>query len=342
MELKPNEQYSIGFDAAGRTFQMDVHLSALFPSEAPHLEISPLLQHPWVQPGTGTIQSAPGLVNVSPNEKSMRRSNYIICVHTQFTLHSDLGRVVQAIIREFQRSTGTSTQSSSSASSSSTTTPTTPAIHPHHNHNNSSSSSSKNTPPASAENEATSYAPAAAPPMQQLLANMPAMTLPDLSALSLDELRQLNEPDAQYLVDFVEELDGMQQLNGRIDELLADVQTASGDNLAKESELLRLQQAKQSGRLALRRLGADYEAENQSYQTQSEQFAPAHIKELLQIAAAGADADCEAHVAAFLGGRLDAATFLERYMPAKVLGTVRKAKVERLAHQLSALERSTF
>lgn len=66
MELKPNEQYSIGFDAAGgRTFQLDVHLSAQFPNEAPHLEISPLLPHPWVQPGTGVIQTAPGLVNVS-------------------------------------------------------------------------------------------------------------------------------------------------------------------------------------------------------------------------------------------------------------------------------------
>lgn len=180
---------------------------------------------------------------------------------------------------------------------------------------------------------------AAVTPTMQLL---DAIVLPDLSALSLDELRQLNEPDAQHLFDFVDELDGMQLLDARVDTLLTDVQTIATENLAKESSLLELQHGTQMDHATLRRLAADYEAASQRYQTQSDQFAPAHIKELLQIAAAAADADCEAHVDAFLGGRLEAAAFLERYMPAKVLGTVRKAKVERLAHQLSELERATF
>lgn len=65
MELKPNEQYSIGFSATGQTFQLDVHLSANFPNEAPQLLLSPLIHHPWVQTGSGAIQTAPGLVNVS-------------------------------------------------------------------------------------------------------------------------------------------------------------------------------------------------------------------------------------------------------------------------------------
>lgn len=42
----------------------------------------------------------------------------------------------------------------------------------------------------------------------------------------------------------------------------------------------------------------------------------------------------------FLGGKIDVQTFLDRYMSAKKLTALRKAKEERLAHQLNALERA--
>lgn len=64
MEIRINEEYSVGFEAAGRAFQLDVFLTPNFPNESPTLVLSPTVNHPWVQLGTGTIQNAPGLMNV--------------------------------------------------------------------------------------------------------------------------------------------------------------------------------------------------------------------------------------------------------------------------------------
>jgi ESCRT-I complex subunit VPS37 len=64
--------------------------------------VLPALRHSWIQEEGGEIQS-PGLINV------FRFYNVSSYVHntfsftTQFTVHSDLGRVVQAIIREFEK-----------------------------------------------------------------------------------------------------------------------------------------------------------------------------------------------------------------------------------------------
>lgn len=53
-----------------------------------------------------------------------------------------------------------------------------------------------------------------------------------------------------------------------------------------------------------------------------------------------ADSDCDTHVHDFLNSKLDVQVFLDRYLKTKVLGTLRKAKEERLSHQLNALERA--
>lgn len=64
-EVKPNEDYSVGFLSDGRQFQLDVHLGTTFPNEKPRISISPRVRHDWVNEQTGDIHGAPGLVNVS-------------------------------------------------------------------------------------------------------------------------------------------------------------------------------------------------------------------------------------------------------------------------------------
>ena len=66
------------------------------------------------------------------------------------------------------------------------------------------------------------------------------------------------------------------------------------------------------------------------------------MQELLQIAVSAADSKCENYVEEFLNGTIDVQIFVDRYMKAKILSTLRKAKEERLTHQLNALERATF
>lgn len=62
---------------------LTVKLPPDFPAAQPHVYIEPTVYHPWVQPTTGRITQAPGLINFSP--------------------HSDLGMVVTAIRREFEK-----------------------------------------------------------------------------------------------------------------------------------------------------------------------------------------------------------------------------------------------
>ncbi|XP_043280229.1 vacuolar protein sorting-associated protein 37A-like [Venturia canescens] len=81
-ELREDVEYQVQFDAASRRMAITVELSPEFPWEKPVLRVSPPITHPWCNEHS-EITSAPGLLN--------------------FTVHSDLGRVVQAIIREFSK-----------------------------------------------------------------------------------------------------------------------------------------------------------------------------------------------------------------------------------------------
>jgi len=60
-----------------------IKLPSDFPTAQPHIFIEPCVAHQWVQPSTGRVTQAPGLLNFSP--------------------HSDLGMVVGAIRREFEK-----------------------------------------------------------------------------------------------------------------------------------------------------------------------------------------------------------------------------------------------
>ncbi|KAI4501100.1 hypothetical protein M0802_003903 [Mischocyttarus mexicanus] len=81
-ELREDVEYQVQFNAGERRMAIMVSLSPEFPLEKPVLRVSPPINHPWCNEHS-EITSAPGLLN--------------------FTVHSDLGRVVQAIIREFSK-----------------------------------------------------------------------------------------------------------------------------------------------------------------------------------------------------------------------------------------------
>ncbi|XP_076236669.1 vacuolar protein sorting 37A [Calliopsis andreniformis] len=82
IELREDVEYQVQFNAGERRMAIMVSLSPEFPLEKPVLRVSPPISHPWCNEHS-EITSAPGLLN--------------------FTVHSDLGRVVQAIIREFSK-----------------------------------------------------------------------------------------------------------------------------------------------------------------------------------------------------------------------------------------------
>lgn len=162
----------------------------------------------------------------------------------------------------------------------------------------------------------------------------------ELCDLTLDDLNKLNS-DPEYLNDFVEEMSMVKGLNDDLEALMTDVGAIATENMAKESDLERLRQSVTTELATFVQLGERYESLNQRYQRKSDEFAPQHIKELLQIEASTADGICDTHVEGFLNGAMDVQTFLDRYLQAKKLSAMRKAKEERLAHQLRELEKAT-
>lgn len=81
--IKDNTEYRVEFKVGNNNMSLDVVLSDIFPDDKPTIYINPAIVHPWVLKNTNQVVDAPGLIEFTPN--------------------SDLGRVVQAIIREFQK-----------------------------------------------------------------------------------------------------------------------------------------------------------------------------------------------------------------------------------------------
>lgn len=165
--------------------------------------------------------------------------------------------------------------------------------------------------------------------------------IPELCNLTVDELRALSSND-ECLNDFVDEIDAVQRIQNDLDQLIGDVEGLAKENLEREQHLMRLQTSVEKQHTEFRQHGDKYDALSQRYQKKSEEFAPQHIKELLQIAASTADSICDTHVEQFLRGEIDVQNFLDRYKEAKQLSAMRKAKEERLSHQLNELERHTY
>lgn len=212
-------------------------------------------------------------------------------------MHSDLGRVVRAIIREYEK-----------------------------------------FPPNQWPN--TNVA-AKQPPLQNNPQDANISSIPELCNLSMDELAKLDQ-DPQYLNDFVDEIAVVQRFQRELGVLIDDVKTNASENLSREQHLSQLRANIESKLEEFRNLSSSYETLSTRYQRKSDEFAPQHIKELLQIAALKADGICDTYVEQFLNKSMDVQQFLDQYRKGKQISAMRKAKEERLAHQLNELERATF
>lgn len=159
--------------------------------------------------------------------------------------------------------------------------------------------------------------------------------------LSIEELQKLDQ-DPQYLSDFVDEMAVVQRIQNDLDTLIEDIKGLATENLTREQHLQQLRSTIEEKLNDFRKVGGSYESLSTRYQKKSEEFAPQHIKELLQIAASNADGICDTFVEQFLSGSMDVQQFLDQYREAKRVSALRKAKEERLTQQLNEFERATY
>ncbi|KAJ8939181.1 hypothetical protein NQ318_017078 [Aromia moschata] len=188
VEVIEGEEYEISFNSGGNQLCLKVILGKDFPKEKPTLKVLPVVIHPWVN-GHGEVTSAPGLLN--------------------FTIHSDLGRVVQAVMREFQR------------------TPPPLAL----NHSNSVVSPiSDNEKRASPINyQSFPSIKSFSPPTHISQSNFTyqSSTFPELALLSLEELQLLNENDDRQ-DEFINEIPQIKEQNKLLDDLILQVEELAG------------------------------------------------------------------------------------------------------------------
>ncbi|KAJ8927478.1 hypothetical protein NQ314_020075 [Rhamnusium bicolor] len=290
-ELSEGEEYEICFNSGGNNLYLNVSLSQEFPNEKPMLKVVPAIIHHWVN-SDGQITSAPGLLN--------------------FTVHSDLGRVVQAIIREFQRTPPPLV----SNHSSSVVSPTIPILVKKRASpiNYQSFSNIKNFSPPSH--------------MSQTSFLQKSSAFPELSQLSLAELQLLNDNiDSQE--EFIDELPQVKEQYKFLGDLIEQVEELAESNLSKQGKLEELREGIDSRIEAATKLAFENERLHVIYQNLSDKFSPRNIREQLKLAAAKADLDSEKVAESFLNGEIDVDKFVSDFIKTKTLCQTRKTKEEK-------------
>ncbi|KAG5883154.1 hypothetical protein JTB14_033405 [Gonioctena quinquepunctata] len=302
-EINEGEEYEVSFSSGGNTLCLKITLSKEFPKEKPLLKIVPTIVHHWIT-SDGEIKSAPGLLN--------------------FTVHSDLGRVVQAIIREFQR------------------TPP-PLVSDHTGNGVSTAIPINGEIRASPISYQFSHIKSFSPPshMPQTSTFHQNIALQELTGMSLEELHFLND-NSDRQDEFIQELSLIKEQNKTLDDLILQVEELAELNLSKEDKLGELKKDIDSSIEEVTKLAFENERLHVIYQNLSDKYTPRNIKEQLRLAAEKGDKDSEKIAESFLSGEIDVDKFVTDFIKIKTLSQTRKTKEEKLGQQLDRLERAGF
>ncbi|XP_063236845.1 vacuolar protein sorting-associated protein 37A [Bacillus rossius redtenbacheri] len=293
-ELQEDAEYQVEFTAAGAPMAVLVTLGPDFPLEKPVLKITPPVVHPWVS-DQGEITSAPGLLN--------------------FTVHSDLGRVVQAIIGEFSRNPPSLSSEAAAGV----------------NHRGSDRATSDQSSPA----PAPPWGPGGGAGPRG-----PAL-FPELLDLGTEELRAL-DASADRREAFLRGLPQTSALDAQVASTMAGTEELAKGNLARRPELERLRESIADKMETLRALKNSYDSLSQDYQRISEKYAPENIRDLLRLAAAECDEETDRLAERFLASNIDVDEFVNVYIEKKMLSQLRKTKEEKLTSQLKELQRAGY
>lgn len=273
-EINENSEYRVEFVAGNKNMSLNVVLSPEFPNEKPSIYVNPPVSHPWVPENSNQVAGAPGLLN--------------------FTVHSDLGRVVQAIIREFQKSLPSLNEESVKSSE----------VSPQSNY------------------------------------SVQSMMFPELSELTVEELREILEhTDLQDKL--IENNPQLIELDMETEELMTNIEMIAKDNIDKQQMLDDLKTDIIERISSIVQMKMNYEELYKKHQKYCEMYDPHNIRECLKEAAMKADEDAEGIAEQFLLGNMPVESFVTKFAEKRALGQARRAREERLAHQLAQLDRAT-
>ncbi|KAJ2943330.1 hypothetical protein O0L34_g12137 [Tuta absoluta] len=269
-EIQEECEYRVDFHADGKNMCLNVTLGAGFPNEKPKIFVNPVIPHPWLAENSNQVVGAPGLLN--------------------YTQHSDLGRVVQAIIREFQKSL--------------------PNLEDKCNDS----------------------------PQSQVSAQ--SLMFPELNELTIDELQEILEnTDLQDRI--VENNPHLLELELETEQLMSGIECIAQENMSKRQQLDSLKTDVIDRISTIVQMKINFEELNRKHQRLSEIYDPHRIRASVRESALTADEDAERVAEQFLLGNIPVETFVSVFAEKRSLGQARRAREERLAHQLAQLDRAT-
>lgn len=281
-EISFDKEYSVEFPTKAGNLSLVINLGTEFPFEKPSMKICPRITHKWVD-ATGEIVLAPGLMN--------------------YTVHSDLGRVVQVIRREFELD-----QSLTLA-------------------NDGSDGFSGNIAIGSVKNAITS------------LNN--DVEFFSLAKLTSAELLRLNN-NVDCLDEFISELPSIEASNKNIENTITKIMDLANSNMSKEEPIYNLRSEISKQLETIENYQTSYAGLLTKYVKLSEIYSPQSISDKLKKAALKCDEESERIAEQFLNGDIDCDKFLQVYVKSRTMSYTRKAKEDRLNYQLKQLKEAGF
>uniref|UniRef100_A0A8C9QUV8 VPS37A subunit of ESCRT-I n=1 Tax=Scleropages formosus TaxID=113540 RepID=A0A8C9QUV8_SCLFO len=321
-EIQKDVEYRVPFTVNNTTISVNILLPPQFPQEKPVVSVYPPVGHHLVDSTNGTMVTSPLVTN--------------------FAMHSDLGKTVQSILDEFWKSPpavipGPPSFPLGSSGMYKGTRPVGPAPLPH----------------PGTEPHAT---PRAAAPAYGLITDLPLPvptadsqaglnghlykmpeipdTFPELSEMSISQLKDLNEQDPPML-DFFMCLPQLKQVCSDKEELVGSIVDMAKRNLLLEPQLEGKRQEMLFKYEQLTQMKSAFETKMQRQHELAESCSLSALQARLKVAAHQAEEESEKTAEDFLNGKSEIDNFLTSFMEKRTLCHCRRAKEEKLQQAIN-------
>ncbi|XP_077519192.1 vacuolar protein sorting-associated protein 37A-like isoform X3 [Amblyomma americanum] len=298
--VEADKEFRVPFVADGNSFSLEIHLPSSFPHECPILKVTPPAIHPMLDE-QHHVTGVPAL--------------------TAFSMHTDLGRIIQGILMEFQNHP----PKLSTTARTNATFPLPPLL------SGPSGFGEPKIPATTLQTSSSSPFKNPASPCQ----------FPQLSKLSNVQLEELFKEDGK-LQEFVEQLPEVL----RSEEIRQHMVTENEQLARKTLELKPIMEQRKHVLLQkvdeVNVLKEEFEQNSQVLEAQMQAYHPSTLQDNLRVATQTAEEEAEAIAQEFLDGKLSTDAFLAKFMEKRTLGHMRRVKEEKLHGQLQELHRHGF
>ncbi|XP_041359392.1 vacuolar protein sorting-associated protein 37A-like [Gigantopelta aegis] len=326
VEVVRDEEYRVTVPSGSTNITLIITLPVSFPQEKPTVTVQPHLTHPWVDVQMKVV----GCSNINT-----------------FSMHSDLGQAIQAIVEEFRRNPPRilphmldqtpSAMYPGIPPSSAMMPQGYPNYTPRSNFGIVSSSNPPTIPPRVPYNGMAAGLDSAPSIPNCNLSNtnrdheLPDVlqAFPSLKDKKLFELQELVDNEEKIL-ELIRELPQLSQIAQEREDLSAQCVELARENLQQRPNLEELKNAILQKCQELDEVKESLEMNCERHMTLADEFDPTHIQTNLKVAVLEAEEETEQIAEDLLNKKIDIETFIQSFLQKRTLCHKRKAKEEKL------------